>query len=171
MRLVLYGALVLVCLAAFGALSIEAAGRLHGIRARRRRLGRGELLAAAVGAILAVTLVPTHHGNQVELVPFTRPDLVNALGNVLLFAPLGAVGFLRRWRFAKAVVVGLALSSSVEVAQLVVPGRTTATEDVILNTLGAIGGWAFAALLWRRFVARHAGRAVMPRVGIEPTLP
>jgi glycopeptide antibiotics resistance protein len=49
--------------------------------------------------------------------------------------------------------VGLALSVTVEFLQLLlVPGRTTAIDDVLLNTLGAVLGQA----LFCRYVPRES---------------
>jgi glycopeptide antibiotics resistance protein len=111
-------------------------------------------LVASVAAILALTLYPIDGEKQIQLVPFG--DIVEALmppvdatrllsetANVLLFVPFGAVLNLRGFRMGKTAVVGFALSASVESAQLLfVSGRTTAVDDLLLNTLGAVLGHA-----------------------------
>jgi glycopeptide antibiotics resistance protein len=149
MRLVLYGLFVMVGLAAFGLGAALAARRIANPEKRRRRLARRELLAASIAAILAVTMVPTHHESVVELVPFTYLSLLAQLGNVLLFVPLGAVLCFREWSLRRASLAGLALSSAIEIIQLAIPGRATATEDVILNVLGLALGWLVATRIWR----------------------
>jgi glycopeptide antibiotics resistance protein len=148
------GLVVLVLLGIFAGRSVAAARQVTGARAKRRRLGRDEMLAASLGAILVITLVPVGGSNQVELAPLAHPSLPNAIGNVLLFVPLGVVLSLRRWGGTSAVLAGLALSASIEIAQLLIPGRTTSTADVIWNTLGAAAGWTAAASAWRRVVGR-----------------
>jgi hypothetical protein len=158
MRLAKVGLLVVVLLAAFAIRSLAATRRVPGARAKRRWLGRDEMLAASIAAILAITLLPVGGENQIHLNPLGRLSLANDLGNLLLFAPFGVVLFLRRWPLRKALLAGLALSTSIEIVQLVVPGRTTSTADVIWNTLGTGAGWAAAAFAWRRLGARGNGR-------------
>jgi glycopeptide antibiotics resistance protein len=92
-----------------------------------------------------VTLTPTGGPNDVQWLPWTDPNTVNAVGNVLLFAPLGAaLRLVGRGRGATALAA-FALSASIEALQLLIPGRTTSTADVIWNTLGAVLGWRLAA--------------------------
>jgi glycopeptide antibiotics resistance protein len=158
MRLAKVGLLVVVLLGAFALRSLAATRRVPGARAKRRWLGRDEMLAATVAAILAITLLPVGGGNEIHLNPVGRPSVINDVGNLLLFAPLGVVLFLRRWPPRNALLAGLALSTSIEVVQLAVSGRTTSTADVIWNTLGTGAGWAAAAFAWRRLAARRACR-------------
>jgi glycopeptide antibiotics resistance protein len=47
-------------------------------------------------------------------------------------------------------VAGFVVSLGIELLQLAIPGRTTATVDVVCNTLGAAVGWLVAANLARR---------------------
>lgn len=68
-----------------------------------------------------------------------------AVGNLLLLLPLGLFGPLvlpwlsRWWRVALLAVL---VSVSIEVAQLRVPDRSADVDDVLLNTLGALCGYA-----------------------------
>lgn len=76
--------------------------------------------------------------------------LVNGLGNVVVFMPLGAMVYAAlRLHFANwsslwiATIVGMSIGLLYEIAQLWIPGRVTATDDVILNAAGsALGAWA-----------------------------
>jgi glycopeptide antibiotics resistance protein len=92
-----------------------------------------------------VTLRPVSGSGGVELAPWTETTAFNLVGNVLLFAPLGAgLGLLgRRLRFT--VAAGFALSGAIELVQLAIPGRTTSTADVICNTAGIALGWWLAS--------------------------
>ena len=110
---------------------------------------------ASLAAIAAVTFVPSH-GGYVNLQPFDdivaafTPPLVPSLllgvtGNVIIFAPLGAVLWRRGLPLTKAVLVGVGFSVGIEVTQLIVPGRTTSFDDVLLNTLGVALGHSIAA--------------------------
>jgi glycopeptide antibiotics resistance protein len=159
MTLVVVGLTVLVALGLVAARSVASAQSVSGSQARRRRLGRSETLAASVIAILVLTLLPVGGPNEIQLSPFSHPSVYNAVANVLLFAPLGAVLSLRRWPHRRATLAGLALAAAIELAQLAVAGRTTSTADVIWNTLGTAAGWALATAAWRAIAARRDGAA------------
>ncbi len=121
---------------------VDAAGRRH--------LGSNRVLAACLLAIFAVTLVPAHGPRQLQLRPGEAAPFGD-VANLILFAPLGGVLFLRRWPARRAVLAALLLSAGIELAQRVIPGRTTSIDDVIFNTLGGAVGWLLARALWSRF--------------------
>jgi glycopeptide antibiotics resistance protein len=123
------------------------------IRAPIKRASRRSAtvaLLAAVALILLLTLWPHDAPNQLRLRPLSDITFAGVVGNLLLFVPFGAALCLRRWKLAAAVAVAFVLSVSIELTQLAVPGRTTSTDDVIFNTLGAAAGWATVALLRAR---------------------
>lgn len=78
---------------------------------------------------------------------------INGLGNIVVFMPLGTALYVAlhglRERPNRALVwatlVGGAISTLYEVAQLWIPGRVTAMDDVILNAGGTL---AEAWILW-----------------------
>jgi glycopeptide antibiotics resistance protein len=74
--------------------------------------------------------------------------LVNVVGNVALFALPSAVLWSFGWSLRRTVVSGLLLSLGIELLQLTVPGRFTATDDVLCNTFGAATGWLLARKYW-----------------------
>ena len=117
--------------------------------AGRRHLGSRQVLAACLLAIFAITLVPAQGPRQPQLRP-GEASPVGDVANLVLFAPLGAVLFLRRRRPGRAVLAACALSVSIELLQRVIPGRTTSLDDVISNTLGALAGYLLARALWSR---------------------
>ena len=88
--------------------------------------------------------------------PVHRGWIAEVIGNVLLFAPFGVVLCLRGFTIRRTVGVALALSISIELVQLLLPGRTTAIDDVICNTSGAALGW-FSARLLHGATPRAAG--------------
>lgn len=107
-------------------------------------------LAAALVLVLGVTLSPGSGPNHVALVPWATHQLnpVNVVGNIALFAlPAGLLWFLG-WPLRRTVLAGFLLSLGIELLQLAVPGRTTATTDVLCNTLGAAVGWLLARRYW-----------------------
>jgi hypothetical protein len=100
-------------------------------------------LAASLALVLGITLRPVGGPNRLVLAPWAAQqlDAVNVVGNVVLFALPAAVLASIGWSLRRTVAAGFALSLGIELVQLVIPGRTTATADVICNTLGAAAGW------------------------------
>ena len=113
-------------------------------------------LAASLLLVLGVTLTPASGSNSVALAPWATQQLnpVNVVGNVALFALPSALLWFLGWPLRYTVVAGFLLSLGIELLQLAVPGRTTATADVICNTLGAAAGWLLARRSWG-----HSGSA------------
>ena len=111
-----------------------------------RRLLRWLALAASLALVLGVTLQPAAPPNQVALAPWTAHQLRphNIVGNIALFAVPSAVLWFFGWPLRRTVVAGFAFSVGIELTQLAVPGRTSATADVISNSLGAAVGWLLA---------------------------
>ena len=71
--------------------------------------------------------------------------LVNIEGNVVAFLPLGVLVPLIRRRPTRAwhvALLGAALSLTIEVLQLASGRRTADVDDILLNTLGALVGYA-----------------------------
>ena len=93
--------------------------------------------------------------------------MIQLIGNLLLLAPLGVYG-PALWRqlrsFAATAVVAAVLSTAIELGQLGLselygfPIRIADVDDVILNTAGALVGYA----AWR--VATSGGTADSGRV-------
>ncbi|MBR3383422.1 MAG: VanZ family protein [Clostridia bacterium] len=77
-------------------------------------------------------------------------------GNIVWFAPAGFVVRMRRGRLLHALIAGFALSLFVEVMQFVLGSGDTELDDLILNTLGALIGYAFGCLCLKRLVPREA---------------
>jgi len=113
------------------------------------------VLVAWLALGLFLTLLPAHpRAGQVvsdNLVPFrtiaiylanaTDPFWIRqAIGNVLFLLPIGLLGPLvlpgldRWWR---VLLVALAISVAVEIAQLWIPDRSADVDDVMLNLAGA----------------------------------
>jgi VanZ like family len=109
-------------------------------------------LVASLALVFGATLRPVGGPNQVSLAPWAARQLnaVNVVGNVALFALPAALLSSLGWSLRRTVVAGFAVSIGIELLQLAVPGRTTATTDVLCNALGAAVGWMVAAGLGLR---------------------
>lgn len=90
---------------------------------------------------------------------------IDGLGNIAVFVPLGAV---LAWALIKTPIPGLLatfggglLSFGFEFTQIWIPGRVVATDDVILNTLGAALGALLlvSAVRMGRWLRRRRHRA------------
>ncbi len=118
------------------------------------RLGR-----AVLGYLALVTSIITMAPFRFQWTPaHGLTDLWNwsdLVMNVLLFVPFGFVYRFTRPRGAppdwpRVVILGAALSGTIEALQLFSPTRYTSLQDVATNTAGAaIGAWAFARLARR----------------------
>ena len=156
MRLYIFGGLILLVLGG-AALAAGHAGR-RGERSSAWLMNLA--LAAAFAAIVVVTVRPSDGDHELRLRPFAdirlavtppfhRGWIAEVAGNVLLFLPLGAVLCLRNLPFVRSVVVALGLTIAVELVQLLLPGLTTAVDDVLCNAAGAALGWFGSWLLHR----------------------
>jgi glycopeptide antibiotics resistance protein len=144
--------------------------------ARRRRWGRALRVASAVllaGGILAV-LSTTLQGSstptgRVNVVPGAsiaellsddyRNAAENVVGNVLLFLPLGFFAtIVTRWRIARVTLAAAALSTGIELTQLVLGDRWVDIDDVLLNTCGGFLGAVAGAAAFRLATRQDAPR-------------
>ena len=85
---------------------------------------------------------------------------VEALANVALFIPLGALVLLwrPRWAWTHATLVALSATSLIELLQqLLRPERFASVRDVVANTLGGAIG-AILVISWRRVLKRRTVR-------------
>ncbi len=86
--------------------------------------------------------------------------ITNFLGNLLVFVPIGLFPALlfRNATFKRSVIIGFLMSVFVEIMQYFIM-RNTATDDVILNTLGAVIGY-FVYLILKRFFPNFTNKFV-----------
>jgi hypothetical protein len=96
-----------------------------------------------IGVILVATLTPLDpyepvHRDACLLCGYG--GLADGILNVGLFLPLGAALSVAGWRPMRAVALGALLSSGIETAQLVLPGRDSSFSDIMFNTLGTAVG-------------------------------
>jgi len=104
---------------------------------------------AGVAASTACILVATLYASGTTLPPGWSFDLSSGdsafaelIQNLLLFIPLGACLTLAGVRPRWTVLIGAALSFSVEFAQQWIPGRDPSTGDIIANTVSTALGMA-----------------------------
>jgi hypothetical protein len=166
LRYVPVGALTLAVLLGVLAATVAAVPALRrGEPAVATRSAARVLLVGAVLAVLAVTTMSGADGTGVNLTPgvgirtalsnVNRDlGLLNLLGNVIMFVPVGFLMLLTtRLGFRGVQGACVALSVAVELLQLWL-GRTFDVDDVLLNALGsalgAAAGVAVAARLRQR---------------------
>ena len=129
------------------------------------RWATGLLLAVWLAGGLLLTLLPAHPapGQVVEhnfiplrtiaiyLANLDSPFWVGQMvGNLLLLLPVGLLGpIVLPWmdRWARVLVMSIALSVAIELAQLLIPDRSADVGDVLLNVVGAILGYAILSVL------------------------
>ncbi|WP_318614144.1 VanZ family protein [Sporosarcina sp. YIM B06819] len=90
---------------------------------------------------------------------YWQPLIINFLGNICIFIPIGFMVPLlwRRFnRFWKVTLVGFGISLFIETTQLT-QARSTDIDDLWLNTLGAMLGYGAYALT-RKFYPRVVAR-------------
>ncbi|MEJ5997867.1 VanZ family protein [Corynebacterium sp. H130] len=101
-----------------------------------------------------------HHIRELQLVPFNDfvaatsifGPLFNAVGNVVLFVPLGLLAYQQLRDVRRTVALGLVLSLCIEVLQYVFALGISDTDDLVLNTCGALVGALLARFVpWDRF--------------------
>lgn len=127
---------------------------------------RLRLLAPALALIAAATLVPADNPGMVvrplclTCGTLSTPDL---LLNVLLFMPLGYVLGRAGRRPLAALGLGLLLSGSIEILQIVIPGRSPTLRDIGANAIGAALG---ALIAWRLSAWLAPGRRAVVLLGM-----
>lgn len=88
----------------------------------------------------------------------TEP-LIEFTANIIMFLPVGAVAWWWKTSVVRNTLFGFGATIFIEVMQAVaVPGRVSDFRDIIANTLGALIGSGFCALLehgWKRRAARQ----------------
>ena len=101
------------------------------------------VVAVVVLVILVVTLTPS--GSR-PTEPFSfciacgPRGLADGILNLWLFVPLGIVLGWDSRPPATAILCGFLLSTAVELAQMVVPGRDPSLSDILFNTVGTVVG-------------------------------
>jgi glycopeptide antibiotics resistance protein len=128
---------------------------------------RRQILEAALGAYIlfiftiAVCCFPTPNPVP-NIVPFRSiigdwktggwPFIVDFIGNIVAFVPMGFVPPLIRRRSIRAwqvALFGVSLSLAIELAQYIGGQRTSDIDDLILNTAGTMVGYSWYSV-WSR---------------------
>lgn len=106
-------------------------------------------------SVLYFTLLYGTSKNEIRLIPFeiisiqwnmllngnALPFVMNVLGNIILFIPLGFfLPLLMKIKFCKTVLCGFLFSLVIELIQLPM-NRVSDIDDLILNTVGTILGF------------------------------
>lgn len=102
---------------------------------------------------------------------FDRRYMADVIINLALYMPLGMSGYLafhkvrnQALRIGGLVLFGFVMSASIEMTQLLVPGRRCSAIDLLNNTIGTAGGivpaMLFEAVVGRKWIDGHSRRAV-----------
>ena len=135
------------------------------MRAAAAWLAAGSLLLVGLLTLAPFSFRMPRRRVRIYWYPQAGDHLVDAVGNVLLFVPLGvAVALLLRdWpvrrRLPACAVAGLAGSLVVEVLQVFLPARNPTVTDLIYNAGGALLGGAAVAAAGRHRIERWAAGA------------
>jgi hypothetical protein len=131
--------------------------REHAARTHRATLWLAWIVAALVvhGSLypwrFAMPLSLSGAWDRMVLQPSLWTSLGDVVGNVVLFVPVGALGWalLKRWigwrRTLIVLVLGIAFAFVLQVAQLFIPRRSAALSDVLWNALGLLIGMGMVA--------------------------
>lgn len=124
------------------------------------------LLVGATAAIAWISLVreiPQVEGPvQVNLIPFrsirgqfSNPNsqiaLVNLLGNIILYVPVGFLASVSFLRSSVGMITGAILSATMELTQLFARVGALDVDDFLLNSTGTVCGGLVSILVIRRF--------------------
>lgn len=123
-------------------------------------------LAVYAAGIFANTVLPIYLDRppqlqpwtpKLALIPFSDYEVMDAITNVIVFAPLGILIplLLRRPTWVKVVLTAAAVSLMIELSQIVTDGlfgggHIADVNDFLWNTFGGAVGWAIF------FVVSHA---------------
>ncbi|MDD3416052.1 MAG: VanZ family protein [Lachnospiraceae bacterium] len=128
------------------------------------------LLIEYVFLILCITILSRrgYDSKGVNLVPFWSYSATGEFGinmiaenvlNVILFIPFGfLIGFIIRFRKWKiAMIIGCALSITIELLQLILRKGFCEFDDVFHNTLGCLIGYGlYILIVWcKRILKKH----------------
>ena len=165
--------------------------------AARRRRGRGSTTATftagidtaillCAGLVLALATAPAGdtHTSTLHLIPgqdladvLSQDDALRQIaGNLVLLAPLSALVPLRLPALRsvpRLALAALLISSGIEALQYVLHvDRVTATDDVLLNTIGAALSASLCRSLWRDLpVSIPHPRMSAETSAVQPTTP
>lgn len=155
------------------------------LRRKKRRITwveRGALMVLGVYLVIifSVTVSPVYgfsgkiNPDQINLIPgqvFRGASVnnLNLIGNFVMFLPLGFLLPVVSKRFRvlwKTMLGGAGLSILIEFSQLW-NGRGTDIDDVILNTMGSVVGYAIALLALEHFEVLRTTTGISKRIGKE----
>jgi glycopeptide antibiotics resistance protein len=107
---------------------------------------------------VAADLAPLTESGAAQAIP--AYVLIDLVGNVIVFVPLGAAvvlalgGMPAARRLALATLIGSGLSLGIEVTQAALPARAAQPVDWMLNTvgtaIGALAGRTMQNNMWRK---------------------
>lgn len=98
---------------------------------------------------------------NVNLVPFQEPNIIHYILNIIMFMPLGFL-LPHIWKdyrkFGKTLLFGIGFTLLIEIGQLF-SFRATDIDDLIMNTLGTVVGYA-AWFVFHKIFSKSGERSI-----------
>lgn len=139
------------------------------IEPQRESAFTSALFIYMTAVVVLITLFPFRFRIPAQFRIIWSTDVPSLITNVFLFLPIGFLFRLNRGRnrdrfCAKALGLGILLSSAIEFTQLFVPGRGTQVTDVLANGLGAWLGAMVCGLFVGRSKENYVIRLFAPEL-------
>jgi len=128
--------------------------------------------AALVASLLVIAALTLYPSSESKLPPLLTCLFCGARGvadfirNILLFVPFGLSLGLLGSRPRRIFLTGFVLSTAIEVAQLLIPGRDSSWSDVVSNSLGAVIGGLLAQTTLRIAAGGHVRHAKLVTLAV-----
>ena len=128
----------------------------------RKKTAYWSLLFAYIGAVIGETVLSGHLylSRSYQLIPFGSIESIISLGrysyiwqlvlNIIMFIPLGAFLYVGKKKRKTSIIIGAVASLLIEITEYITMTGIFYVDDLMMNTLGAFIGYAFARLLYKK---------------------
>lgn len=116
-------------------------------------------LFSRVGTETRNILFPFH--SYIEILKGNRIFLIENIGNIILFFPLGvAISYSKLGKLKRAVLLGFLVSLFIEMLQLIFSLGTFEIDDLIHNTIGTVIGFIISKKVNKNFEIKLNGGSI-----------
>lgn len=112
-----------------------------------------KIIKTSIGGINLIPLKVIYE-TYIEVFKYNNMNyfIINFLGNIIMFMPIGFfIALLWKIKDKYVILIGASSSLFIEITQLFIGGRGTDIDDVILNTIGVILGLLIYKLLYKKY--------------------